>query len=569
MEYGGHDMRPRSISERLQRSVGRLHIYLQGNIPLAWLLFVLIFCSVMSQCMIMMLAPTKLRDPETDHWLRFHDRGKVWRAPVIVYQDAKYKGWQMPIYENVSNLRALHFRDISSMRVSKGVTVVLYSNNSWQGTEISIDNDVTYVGHKWNDRANSIALEFEPVTPHAVEFYRAGASMGLEAKQCPRDVVCSPDATLDMVPGSVYMAISNLMRENLHGLVGCRIYKFFRPDGRMIFGMLPPKVYYVCEGDNFILPAEVAGFAVKVPVPSLFRRVRVTTLSTLPRVHQVVALMTVSECAAYMDIARSRLVRAGTSKENPQYSAWSASMCGKHCQDAREDDKLSVSVVARAAEVLGLSPDLAEGVIVRRYEQGTGEEKMHTEWNVMTRHRLSTPGASSINRFVTVIIFLNEPEEGGEIFFPQSASLSSSSSPSSSSSDPLKAQDASTAIGGGGVGAEKKWGGMKGIDVKPFSGNAVLMYNLVATGHMLGQVDESARIAASPVVRGEKWVAEVRFLNRLDTVDEWNKAAREKASEIAAGSHGLNWKAAKMKHGPKPSQLPDIAMQLQMGRLPT
>ena len=54
----------------------------------------------------------------------------------------------MPIYENVSNLRALHFRDISSMRVSKGVTVVLYSNNSWQGTEISIDNDVTYVGHK-------------------------------------------------------------------------------------------------------------------------------------------------------------------------------------------------------------------------------------------------------------------------------------------------------------------------------------------------------------------------------------------------------------------------------------
>jgi len=39
-------------------------------------------------------------------------------------------------------------------------------------------------------------------------------------------------------------------------------------------------------------------------------------------------------------------------------------MCGKHCRDAREDDKLSVSVVARAAEVLGLSPDLAEGVIV-------------------------------------------------------------------------------------------------------------------------------------------------------------------------------------------------------------
>jgi len=36
--------------------------------------------------------------------------------------------------------------------------------------------------------------------------------------------------------------------------------------------------------------------------------------------------------------------------------------------------------------------------------------------------------------------------------------------------------------------------------------------------------------------RNTQWVAEVRFLNRLDTVDEWNKAAREKASEIAAGA---------------------------------
>jgi len=405
MEYAGRDTRPQpthSISERIQRALVRFHIYLQGNIPLTWLLFVLIMCSVMIQFMIMMLAPPNNRNPETGHWLRFHDQGKLWRAPVVVYQDSSYKGWQMPIYENISDLKVLHFRDISSMRVSKGVTVVLYSNTSWQGSEISIDNDVTYVGHKWNDRAKSIALEFEMVTPHAVEFYRAGASMGLEAKQCPRHVVCSPDATLDLVPGSVYMAISNLMRENLHSLVGCRIQKFFRPDGRMIFGMLPPKVYYVCQDDNFILPAEVSGFSVKVPVPSLFRRVRVETLSTLPRVHQVVALMSQSECERYIEAARRRLVKAGTSTaapispSQPATYAWSASMCGKNCEDVLQDDALSVSVVDRAAEVLGLSRDLSEGVVVRKYEQGTGEEKVRHEWNQVTHERLQTPGTKYI-----------------------------------------------------------------------------------------------------------------------------------------------------------------------------
>ena len=90
MEYDGrHHARPqpeRSISERLQLALVRAHIYLQGNIPLAWMLTVLVFCSVLSQIMIMMLSPSLVRDPTTDHWLKFKHQGKRWRAPVIVYQ---------------------------------------------------------------------------------------------------------------------------------------------------------------------------------------------------------------------------------------------------------------------------------------------------------------------------------------------------------------------------------------------------------------------------------------------------------------------------------------------------
>jgi len=387
----------RSISEHLQRAAVRVHVHLQNNIPLTWLLFILIFCSVLSQIMIMMLGPSLIRDPATDHWVTFRRENKLWRAPVIVYQDSRFKGWHMPIYDNISDLRAFNFRDISSMRISKGVTVTLYSNTSWLGAEISIDHDVSYLGDKWNDKPSSLALEFEPVTAHAVEFYRAGSSMGLSSHQCPRNVVCSPDATLDAVPGSVYIAASSLLRENLQGLVGCPVRNFLRPDGRMIFGMLSAKVYYVCDGHHFVLPAEAPGFYVKVPVPSVFRRVQVgeilqrffttdslryaveltsenfqvETLSTMPRIHQALSLLSTAECTALMEQARGKLLRAGRAPapSNAQKDkakskwAWSASMCDKPCQNSPENSPLSVSVVTRVAEVLGLPHYLAEGLV--------------------------------------------------------------------------------------------------------------------------------------------------------------------------------------------------------------
>jgi hypothetical protein len=555
----------------LKRSAARMHIYLQGNLPLAWMLFILVVCSFMCQIMILALGPgTRELDEATNHWQKFQHKGQMWRAPAIVFEDTKFKGWQMPITENISDLGALNFRDISSMRVSKGVTVTLYSNVSWTGSEISIDTDVTYLGNKWNDRVYSIAIEIDPVTPHAVEFYRAGASMGLQAQQCPRSVVCSPDATLDAVTGSVYMAISNLMREKLEGLVGCRTQRFFRPDGRAIYGMLPPKVYYTCEGEHFILPAEAPGFYVNVPVPSALKRLRIETLYTAPRIHSILDILTATECSTLISEARPHLVKAGKAMGVDGGWAWSASMCGKGC-GAEKPSVLARSVVARTAELLGINQELAEGLIVRRYEQGAGEEEPRHEWTADRMHTAGNPE----NRFATVFIFLNTVPEGGQLYFPPGGRK-------------LKKP---TSQGAGASGGE-------GVTVLPAAGNAVLMYNLVASGHMEGRVDEAAWVGAAPVVRGEKWVAEVRFVNRLDKADEWNKAARERAATLGGSGKnwkpvnyrgtnvllmccyrgtnvlvmccsGKNWKPVKMKHGPQHLQLQDVAVELQLTRFPT
>eukprot|EP00287_Rhodomonas_sp_CCMP768_P015254 CAMPEP_0196755028 /NCGR_PEP_ID=MMETSP1091-20130531/95963_1 /TAXON_ID=302021 /ORGANISM="Rhodomonas sp., Strain CCMP768" /LENGTH=100 /DNA_ID=CAMNT_0042103375 /DNA_START=51 /DNA_END=349 /DNA_ORIENTATION=- len=98
-------------------------------------------------------------------------------APAFVYQHAKYRGFGMPVFHNISDLSKHHFRDVSSVKVAKGVTVTLFSERDWQGSEISIDHDATYVGDRFNDQSYSLAITTEPVEPHDVQVFRTGASL--------------------------------------------------------------------------------------------------------------------------------------------------------------------------------------------------------------------------------------------------------------------------------------------------------------------------------------------------------------------------------------------------------
>ena len=72
-----------------------------------------------------------------------------------------------------------------------------------------------------------------------------------------------------------------------------------------------------------------------------------------------------------MEQARGKLLKAGRAPapSNAQKDkakskwAWSASMCDKPCQKSPDNSLLSVSVVTRVAEVLGLPHYLAEGLV--------------------------------------------------------------------------------------------------------------------------------------------------------------------------------------------------------------
>lgn len=250
----------------------------------------------------------KPRDPETAHWKKAYLGGKIMSAPVFVYQHAKYRGFGMPVYANISDLRLHHVRDVSSIKVAKGVTVTLYSEVDYQGAEITVDHDVTYIGDRFNDQSYSLAMSIDPVEPHDVWVYRTGASLHLPPSQCPSRVECSPAATLSAVGGSVYMARNRMMLEHLSPQLGCTLSHFTRPDGQRIYGVLPGRVHGVCVDEQFVLPAEAPGHRLLVPNPSLHRRLQVeTVVGGGPRVLRAEGVLSEAQRSALLSLARPLL----------------------------------------------------------------------------------------------------------------------------------------------------------------------------------------------------------------------------------------------------------------------
>ena len=68
----------------------------------------------------------------------------------------------------------------------------------------------------------------------------------------------------------------------------------------------------------------------------------------------------------------------------------------------------------------------------------------------------------------------------------------------------LKGGVLASAEAGQGNAGNGKWGQWKGVHVRPAAGDALVLYNLLASGHREGAVDMVAKVGAAPVLRGEK-----------------------------------------------------------------
>lgn len=165
-------------------------------------------------------------------------------------------------------------------RVSKGTTVLLYSERNWKGRELLIDADASFIGLDMNDRCirsphqpssilspqpqgllvvvcqgrgaratrearpstlrnqpmnarvySAVVKDEEPV-PHSVKIYRVGSSMGVSQEECPASTMCWPATTMPQVRNSVYMGNSRSLYDEVGRRIGCEVVKFVSAEGR-------------------------------------------------------------------------------------------------------------------------------------------------------------------------------------------------------------------------------------------------------------------------------------------------------------------------------------------------
>lgn len=246
-------------------------------------------------------------------------------------------------------------------RVSKGVTVILYSKPGWTGRELLIDADATFIGMDMNDRCPfmsghgaraspltlplslfrrhrvySVSMIDQEPAPHAVKVYRVGSSMNVDEDSCPGSIMCWPATTLPRVERSVYMGNSRILLDEVGRRIGCQVNKFLSVEGRRcgsalplppsrpclscpgeisspehvlvcvcprLYGVLPEKVFVMCVGEEWVLPAEMSGHVLEVSVASLGRRVALESASLVPRVYTARSLFSEEECAALIAAA--------------------------------------------------------------------------------------------------------------------------------------------------------------------------------------------------------------------------------------------------------------------------
>jgi len=420
--------------------------------------------------------------------------GRTVHAPAVAFQDAKFRGMALVLRNNMSNMGG--FTDISSIKVSKGATVTLFSEPNWQGRELLIDTDAEFLGGYMNDRVRSVSVEDSEPVAHAVLVYRVGSSMLVEGEDmCPPSLMCWPAATLPEVADSVYMGSNRMLLDGVGRKIGCQVNKFMRHDGVRLYGVLPSKVYAMCVSEQWVFPAEPKGHELQVNVPSLGGRVKIESLSILPRVYRAFNLFTPEEC--------DRIVQEAISREGDQGNAI--------ILEPTAANSATRAAVLRASELAKVPEQLAAPMLVRRYAEGENLE-LHRD-SVDPRENPAFVGPNNRNRFVTVLIYLSDAEvgDGGETNFPLAKDLA-----------PLN---------GAGDRGELQSGHddcSQGLRVRPRKGDALLFYSLLSDAHVQGVVDKYSLHGSCQLKKGHKWVANVMFHNKVSLEEEMNQKSEER-----------------------------------------
>ena len=205
---------------------------------------------------------------------------------------------------------------------------------------------------------------------------------------------------------------------------------------------------------------------------------RVTTLSWTPRVFLYENFLSDEECEHMIALGEKKLERSTVVGNTPD-GLFSDVRSSYGTFVTRRLTKTLSEVEDRVAEFSGVPWEHQEQLQLLRYENGQ-EYKAH--------HDGLSSGENGGNRIATVLMFLSEPEEGGETAFPDAEPLPETKA------DFLAKKDTFSACG---------WNDGDGFSVKPKKGSAVLFFSF----HINRTSDTLAGHASCPTLRGTKFTA--------------------------------------------------------------
>jgi prolyl 4-hydroxylase len=185
-------------------------------------------------------------------------------------------------------------------------------------------------------------------------------------------------------------------------------------------------------------------------------------VSMTPKVFIIPLFLSDFECDEIINLARPIIKDSLVGDRETAGIGLRSTRTSKNSWVKRETNAVTETLSMRAADLMKIDEKLlrsdlnSEELQVVHYDK-TQKYDAHNDWTGANRPE---------SRFLTLLIYLNDPDEGGETSFPKGA-------------DGL------------------------GFKVTPRKGSAVLFYNLLEDGNG----DDLALHSAMPVLSGEKWAA--------------------------------------------------------------